>query len=378
MERSSSLMEENIKDDIIDPLKKEIKEFHESLDLPSLKAALKSWIASYEALVNKETKAKQVDKQYKTLIQNAQSSLSMVKDKQEKSNIRHTLRQELKNLESEHFALEKENLFKIGISLLEEAREKLTGQHIDYIVEYSGFSSSNQATLSSSPVLLQSEDILTPGKSISTSSRRITLQSILEGDFSKIFSQVSALKIQKTVVSSHNDYLNSLFEKNNEGDNFYRQSLAIFLNSKKGQRLARKNEGRFFEAVLHYANLLKSGVKRPSMQHSISMVDNLPYYSGPDIVFKEMINGQPVYRFLQAKLLGSATISFSTTYNGISYLSKLLEDIENINEQELENFLFGKSKENIKNTVDIIEQEARIKGIEYLRNVLKTQKFLKS
>lgn len=370
-------MEENIKEDVIEPLKIEIENFHNSLQLSSLRAVLRSWLVSYETLVNKETKAKQIDKQYKALIQNAQSSLSMIKDKQEQSNIRHSLRQGLKNLESEYFALQKENLFKIGISLLEEAREKLTGQHIDYIVEYSGFSSSNQATLSSSPVLLQSEDILTSGKSISTSSRRITLQSIREGNFSKIFSQTSALQVQKTIVSSHNDYLNSLFEKEGEEDSFYRQSLAIFLNSKKGQRLARKNEGRFFEAVLHYANLLKSGARKPSMQHSILMVDNLPYYSGPDVVFKEIVNGQPVYKFLQAKLLGSATISFSTTYNGIYRLSELLEDIENINEQELENFLFGKSKDNIKNTVDIIEQEARAIGIEYLRNVLKTQNFSK-
>jgi hypothetical protein len=111
------------------------------------------------------------------------------------------------------------------------------------------------------------------------------------------------------------------------------------------------------------------------MKQAISMVDNLPYYAGPDIIFKEIVDGKPVYRFLQAKLVGSATISFSTTYNGISKLSELLKDINRIDEDALENFLFGKSHKEINNTVNTIEEEAREIGIKYLENVLKTKKF---
>ena len=104
----------------------------------------------------------------------------------------------------------------------------------------------------------------------------------------------------------------------------------------------------------------------------------MPYYSGPDAIVKiKNSHGEFEYVFLQAKLLGSASISGSTTYGGIKKLSELFKNLSETSEQEFIDFFFGSEKSNkigmsAEVATNAISQEAYKTGTEFLSKTIKS------
>lgn len=324
-------------------LTKEMKKDLMNISSNNLKEVVSPILSEVNGWLNKYTNYVKEIKNQKILInsiintENAFDTLDTSITEERKKRIITELRESLRNTEVNSInSVDKFiEIAQEGVLLLEQIREKLTGQKIIYVIASSGLTNL-QGNISDEKVFdniafNEGKDYLKQTRLKSVASKNVSLK----GNIEEVISKTMTLGVAGIQAAKKNEQEKMNAEEikkiQNAFDTYIGRSVTVFLktyNQKdKYLDVASLNKGQLFEAMLKGAVNLSLHTTTPSYGPWVTEIsqqikkNTLAFYKGSDIILKGE-QGELIY--LQAKVGNKASVSIQTTYSALKQLQQIL------------------------------------------------------